>query len=333
MIERQHVYLPETVVGRKRTIPVVVIGTRVLVGLLAGRVQRFPVSVPVVLIGSSVHVCRQVLVIIHGQHHIQPFRKQVAFVILQRGHQRVSLAVLLSVHYVLTHPGLYILVHIGIGETEHQTVGPLLVDNAHLADNRLIMVGIVETLYAYFLVTVYPARFKVFHRSVDVIVIVRIILERIDFVRKTVLKGLPEVYVGFMRIERTVRVGRIQKPAAAFLVRNDIDNSADSIRSEAHRHYAFIHFDTVGKIHRDIVQPERASDTFLRNTVNKHLYVFPAEAVQHELHVRTYPARLAQFHARRFGQCVTQVLRGVLQLFRIHRHSIECRPLDAAYAR
>ena len=88
-------------------------------------------------------------------------------------------------------------------------------------------------------------------------------------------------------VENTIRIKAAVMEAAA--------------SSEAHRHYAFIHFNTVGKIHRDIVQPERASDTFLRNTVDKHLYVFPAEAVQHELHVRTYPARLAQFHARRFA--------------------------------
>ena len=72
-----------------------------------------------------------------------------------------------------------------------------------------------------------------------------------------------------MRIERTVRVGRIQKPAAAFLVRNDIDNPADGIRAESHRHYAFVHLDAVGKIHGDIVQRKRASDAFLRHAVYK----------------------------------------------------------------
>ena len=55
----------------------------------------------------------------------------------------MSLAVFLSVHDVLPYAGLYILVHIGVSETEHQTVRPLLVDNAYLADNCFIVVSIV----------------------------------------------------------------------------------------------------------------------------------------------------------------------------------------------
>ena len=333
MVERQRVHPAEAVVGGKRTVPVIVVGARVLVGLLSGRVQRLPFPVPVVFIGSGIHIGRQVLVVVDGQHYIQSLRKQVALIILQRRHQRMSLAVFLPVHDVLPYAGLYILVHIGVSETEHQTVRPLLVDNAYLADNCFIVVSIVEAPYAHLLVTVYPARFKVLHRGVDAVVIVRIVLKRVDFVRKTILEGLPEVHVGLMRIERTVRVGRIQKPAAAFLVRNDIDNPADGIRAESHRNYALVHLDAVGKIHGDIVQRKRASDAFLRHAVYKDLYMLPAEAVQHELHVRPYPARLAQFHSRRFGQCIAQVSGSVLQLFRIHRHGVECRPLDTAHAR
>ena len=87
------------------------------------------------------------------------------------------------------------------------------------------------------------------------------------------------------------------------------------------------------KFHGDIVQRKRASDAFLRHAVYKDLYMLPAEAVQHELHVRPYPARLAQFHSRRFGQCIAQVSGSVLQLFRIYRYGVECRPLDTAHAR
>ena len=67
------------------------------------------------------------------------------------------------------------------------------------------MESIIKTLYAFLLVTVYLTRFKVFDGSVDMIIIIRIVLESINFVSETILEGLTEVYIRLVCIERTVR--------------------------------------------------------------------------------------------------------------------------------
>ena len=201
MVESQHVHLAKAIIGGERTIPVVIVGTRMLVGLFSGRVQQLPVSIPVVFIGSGVHIRCQVLVVVYSQRHIQPFCKQITLVIFQRRHQRMSFPVFLAVNDVLTHSGLYVLIHIGVGETQHQTVRPFLVDHPHFANDRFIMVRIIETFDAHLFIAVYPARLKVFYRSFNVIIIVRIVLKSIDLIGEAVLEGLSEVHVGFMRIE------------------------------------------------------------------------------------------------------------------------------------
>ena len=126
-----------------------------------------------------------------------------------------------------------------------------------------------------------------------------------------------------MCIKRTIRVGCIQEPATALLVSNNIDDTANSIGTEPHRHYPFINLNPVGKIHRNIIQSERVSHSFLWYTVNEYLNVLPAESVQHELHIRTYAARFTKFHTRCFGQSIAQILRRILQFFRINSHCIE----------
>ena len=63
------------------------------------------------------------------------------------------------------------------------------------------MVRIIETFDAHLFIAVYPARLKVFYRSFNVIIIVRIVLKSIDLIGEAVLEGLSEVHVGFMRIE------------------------------------------------------------------------------------------------------------------------------------
>ena len=77
MVESQHVHLAKAIIGGERTIPVVIVGTRMLVGLFSGRVQQLPVSIPVVFIGSGVHIRCQVLVVVYSQRHIQPFANKL----------------------------------------------------------------------------------------------------------------------------------------------------------------------------------------------------------------------------------------------------------------
>ena len=55
-----------------------------------------------------------------------------------------------------------------------------------------------------------------------------------------------------------------------------------------------------------------------------------AEAVEHQLHVRTHTSRFAQFHSRKFLQRFTQVFGRILQFTRIYSYRIEGRALDAS---
>lgn len=59
-----------------------------------------------------------------------------------------------------------------------------------------------------------------------------------------------------MRIERAERIGGVEKPVAAFLVRHDVDNATDGIRSETDGDYSFIYFDAFSEIDRYVVQGE-----------------------------------------------------------------------------
>ena len=115
-----------------------------------------------------------------------------------------------------------------------------------------------------------------------------------------------------MRIKRSVRIRGIQKPAFLILFSNNIDHSADSVRSETDGNDTFIHLNALGIIDRNIIQTERTPDTFLRDTVNKHLDMFTAESVHHQLHIRTYTARFSDFHTRSLCQSLTQILCRIL---------------------
>ena len=135
-----------------------------------------------------------------------------------------------------------------------------------------------------------------------------------------------------MRIERAERIGGVEEPVASFLVRHDVDNAADGIRSETDRDYSFIYFDAFGEIDRYIVQGERTAYAFLRHAVDKDLHVLSAETVEHQLHVRAYTARFAEFHARCFGERVAQAFGGVLQFLGIYGYGVESRTFQAADA-
>ena len=121
-------------------------------------------------------------------------------------------------------------------------------------------------------------------------------------------------------------------PTATLLAGDDVDHSAQRVGAEAHGHYALVHLDAFGKVDGQVVQVEGLSGSLLGHAVDEHFDVFAAEAVEHELHVRSYAAALAQLHARCLGQDIAQVLGRVLHLGGIDGHGIVGRTLHARYA-
>ena len=153
------------------------------------------VACPVIFVGGGIHVGRQVLVVIGGEYQIETIGEQVAFVVFQRGHQGMAFAMFFAVDRVLAYTRLYILVHIGISETEQQAVGPFPVDKSQFSDDGFVMVSVVEAFHTFFLIRVETSRFEILYRGIYIIVVVRIVLESIDFVSETVIQCLSEVDV------------------------------------------------------------------------------------------------------------------------------------------
>ena len=137
-------------------------------------------------------------------------------------------AVLFAIDGHLAYTGLHVLIHVRVGETQHQAVGPCLVDEAYFTDDRLVVVGVVEAFHAYFVPRVDIGRNRAvgiegeyFRVDIHLVVIVRIVLEGIDFVGEAALERLPEVDIRLVGVERAIRVGGIQEPAVALLLGDD----------------------------------------------------------------------------------------------------------------
>ena len=77
-------------------------------------------------------------------------------------------------------------------------------------------------------------------------------------------------------------------PFRSGLVGYDVDYSSDCIRSEGYRNHSFVDLYAFSKIYRYVVNVECSSGTFLGHSVDEDFYMFPAESVQHQLHVRAY---------------------------------------------
>ena len=107
----------------------------------------------------------------------------------------MAFAMFFAVDRVLAYTRLYILVHIGISETEQQAVGPFPVAKPQLSDDGFVMVGVVEAFHTFFLIRVETSRFKILYRGIHIVVVVRIVLESIDFVSETIIQCLSEVDV------------------------------------------------------------------------------------------------------------------------------------------
>ena len=61
-------------------------------------------------------------------------------------------AVFLAEDGVLPHAGLYLFVHLRVGEAQHEAVGPGFVGHTHLGHDGLVVVGVVETTHPEYLV-------------------------------------------------------------------------------------------------------------------------------------------------------------------------------------
>ena len=336
VVEGERVGLVYPVVDGRRGAPVVVVGPGMLFALFAAAAGvGLAVAKPVVAVACRVDIGRDVAVVVGREREVEPPGEEVAFAILQRGHDRVAPAVFLAEDGVLPHPSLYLLVHVRVGDAQHQAVGPGLPGKSRLGHDSLVVVGVVEPLHPEYLVgddrraVVVPLLHMV---GIDLVVVVRVVLEGVDFVGKSVFEALPEVHVRLVGVERAVGVGRVEKPVAALLVGDDVDYPADGVGTESHRHHSLVHLDALGKVYRDIVQPERTAHSLLRHPVDKHLHVLAAEAVEHELHVRPHAARLAQLDSRGLGQGVAQVFRRVLHLAGIYRNRVVGRPFHPVYS-
>ena len=170
------------------------------------------------------------------------------------------------------------------------------------------------------------------HPVVNVVIVVRVVLVRVDFVGQTILETLSEVGIRFVRIERTVGIRGIQKPVPSLFVGHDVDDTSQGIGPETYGYHSLIHLNTFGKVYRNVVQVECGSGSFLGYTVDKYFYVLAAEAVEHQLHVRAYTARFAQLHSWKFLKRFAQVFGRVLQFLGIYSHRIEGRPFDTSHS-
>lgn len=322
--------LSYVVVGGQRPVPVVVVRAGILVRLFARRVELVPLAQPVVLVACCVYIDGGVAVVVGCQHHVQSLNQQVALAVFQRRHQRMTVTVFFSEHCLLAHTGLYVLIHMRIGEPHHQPVCPRFACDTRFRYDRLIVIIVVEAAHSHLLRLVEAARIEILYGSVHPVVVVRIVLESIDLIGETVLQGLSEVYVRLVRVERAVRIGGIGEPPARLFLCHDVDDPAQRVGTEPYGDDTFVHLNALGEAHRDVVKSERTPHTFLRNSVDEHLYMLAAETVDHQLHVRAHASALAQFHSWRGGERVAQVLCGVLHASRINGNGVVGRTLHPA---
>ena len=197
----------------------------------------------------------------------------------------MAVTVLLSVDSLLPNAGLHVLVHVRIGEAQHHAVGPGPARESHFGHHRLVMIRVVEAAHAVERLRVEAVCGEVEHGRVNVEVVVRIVLEGVYLVHEAVSERLAEVYVRLVGVERAVRISRVDKPAAPLPVGHDVDYAAYGVGAEAHGYHALVHLYAVGEVHGDVVQPERAAHALLRHSVDEHLDVLAAEAVEHQIHV------------------------------------------------
>ena len=209
MVERQEMRPADAVVQVQRGVPVRVFRFAVLQRLFAAAVRRVILPVPVVGAGRRVDVVGDVVVVVGSHRQVEILHQEVAFAVLQRRHEGVSLAVFLSENDLLIDAGLNLLVEIGVRKTQHQPVGPFLAHEADLSHHDLVVERIVETAYTPDVVFVYRKfvyrpvllDFELPHPVVDVIIVVGVVLEGVDLVHETALESLSEIDIRTVGVE------------------------------------------------------------------------------------------------------------------------------------
>ena len=324
----------DAVVECEGRVAVVVVRAGVLVRLLAAGVHHLFLTEPVVFVTGGVDVEGGIAVVVGREYDIEARREEVALAVFERRHERVSPAVFLAEDGLLAHARLYLLVHVGVGETDEQSVGPGFVFDADFRHDGFVVVGVVKPLHTLGLLGIEVGGavvLEIFYRGVDPVVVVGVVLECREFIDEAVVEPLPEVDVRLVGVERAVGVGGIDMPAPALAVGDDVDDSPQGIGAEPYRHYPFINFDAVGKVDGNVVQPERAAHPLLRYAVDEYLDVFPAEPVERDGGARPHAARFAHLHAGYFGQRAGQVAGRVVQPLGVDGHGVVGRAVDAAH--
>lgn len=110
---------------------------------------QFFFSDPIIFVACRIYVVGDVAVVVGGKYHIEAFGEEVVFVVFERGHQRVSFAVFLPEYGFLSHTRLYLLVHVGVGESEHQTVGPVFIFYSDFGYDGFVVIGVVKPFYPF----------------------------------------------------------------------------------------------------------------------------------------------------------------------------------------
>ena len=121
----------------------------------------------------------------------------------------MSFAVLLAEDDLLINAGLDLLVEVRPREPQYKSVGPFFIDNAELAYDDLVVKGIVEAsdmlhvvlVHGEFMDRTVGLHFEFSYPVVDIIIIVRIVLEGFDFVHETAFGRLPETQIRAVRVE------------------------------------------------------------------------------------------------------------------------------------
>ena len=139
-----------------------------------------------------------------------------------------------------------------------------------------------------------------------------------------------------MRIKRPIRICRIKKPILTFehtFFSHNIYHSPYCVCPKSNRHNPFIHLYAFCKIHRNIIQSKRPTNTLLRHTVDKHFHMFTTKTIQHHIHIRPNTSRLTQFQTWSFSQSITKRFSAILQITSIYCQSRKCRISHPTHSR
>ena len=198
VVQREVMCLADAVGQCGGGVPVGVLRLVVLVGLFAGGAGIFAFAAPVVFPGCGVDVLRQVVVVVGGEQEVESAGEEVALGVFHRGYEGVAFAVFLPEDDVLVDAGLYFFVEVAVCEVQHQAVGPGFVHQAYFGDDGFVVEAVVEAAQAVDAAAVGGLEAvggKFGDVVVDVVVVVRQVLEGVEFVGEAVAEGLPEVEV------------------------------------------------------------------------------------------------------------------------------------------